>query len=856
MNALVAEAQRRGLIPVLEGVDPIELDAVSRTIYGEARGEGEPGMQAVANVILNRAKLANARPLDVVKAPKQFSTWNDGNVPGRDAMTDAIALRALRHELGDITGGADHYLRTDIIPNTDWAYRNPDKQTKSVGAHSFFRLGGSPAQFAGRVGRAALDLIVPPASADATLSGQPMDQRLQWMQDAAQPGTVGTAGNVQTSAAPMGTGDPLIQEAVRRGLIDQASLMTTPDTSTGGSFHDRLRASFKTPAGKLAFLQAQYGAGNVAVRPDGNVFFRKSGRWIQFDPASMDLGDIADFAGDLPATAGAVFGAGISGGNPLAAGAGAALGNAAKQALAELVPGEAPRPWPERIAEAGGNFVAGAASQWLTNKAVGMFDRLRPRNLAARQVIKSLDTPYAREGAQLSERTGVPLSLGQQTGNRLQLGMEGLARRNFVTADEFKAFGDTQLNAAVSKLDDIMAGIHPREVGSIGYGSAVSNAFDDALNKAVTLRRTQAAKDFGLVNDRVGARPLIRTDHFRATLEDVVRQHSGPGMPPASQKIAAEAKRILDGLGLVKEGVKGANKFRATAQRVQKWLQAWGDAAEGSGRVFVDLDTASERRIASQIRSAILRDLDDTAKETGLGRDVAQSLLQARKNYATLSQGIENLKQSVIGRYLGSDIARAPERVADLVMRMKPTELHQTMKLLGRHDPDLVAKTRRYVLEQAMEKSLPGHQGGQFSAAKFLNGLPKGDEQFNLLFGTSTSRGDLEAVTKVLQRIVDKGGTEGSPTAPLMMAWDLAKGVFTLNPRAIAGIPTAVLAPKAIARAALTPQGRSALITLSQTGAPAREVAQAAAMLVALSAAGRDPDAADAAATNTRVWNR
>lgn len=34
-----------------------EIDVLARTIYGEARGEGMQGMQAVANVVMNRAKI-------------------------------------------------------------------------------------------------------------------------------------------------------------------------------------------------------------------------------------------------------------------------------------------------------------------------------------------------------------------------------------------------------------------------------------------------------------------------------------------------------------------------------------------------------------------------------------------------------------------------------------------------------------------------------------------------------------------------------------------------------------------------------------------------------------------------------
>ena len=52
---------------------------MAKTIWGEARGEGLRGMQAVANVIMNRVDRGGwygASIKDVVLKPLQFSCWN------------------------------------------------------------------------------------------------------------------------------------------------------------------------------------------------------------------------------------------------------------------------------------------------------------------------------------------------------------------------------------------------------------------------------------------------------------------------------------------------------------------------------------------------------------------------------------------------------------------------------------------------------------------------------------------------------------------------------------------------------------------------------------------------------------
>ena len=56
-----------------------QIDAMARTAWGEARGEGKEGMQAVLNVIMNRVQAGSwygATPKEVCQKPAQFSVWN------------------------------------------------------------------------------------------------------------------------------------------------------------------------------------------------------------------------------------------------------------------------------------------------------------------------------------------------------------------------------------------------------------------------------------------------------------------------------------------------------------------------------------------------------------------------------------------------------------------------------------------------------------------------------------------------------------------------------------------------------------------------------------------------------------
>ena len=126
-----------------------EVDVVARTIWGEARGEGERGMHAVANVIINRAKKGGwwgNTPVEVCLKPQQFSAWNR-NDPNFDLARKVtaqdpvfrlaleIAGRAIAGTLPDITGGATHYFNPEVVMPS-WA--SALNYIADIGKHRFY----------------------------------------------------------------------------------------------------------------------------------------------------------------------------------------------------------------------------------------------------------------------------------------------------------------------------------------------------------------------------------------------------------------------------------------------------------------------------------------------------------------------------------------------------------------------------------------------------------------------------------------------------------------------------------------------------------------------------------------------
>ena len=128
-----------------------DLEIMSRTIWGEARGEPHIGMVAVAHVILNRWKgmkwYSGATIAETCRKPWQFSCWNenDPNLPKLLAVGVSdprmrecivIALEAIAGTSSDPTKHSTHYHASDIVPPL-WAATGT--LTAEIGRHLFYK---------------------------------------------------------------------------------------------------------------------------------------------------------------------------------------------------------------------------------------------------------------------------------------------------------------------------------------------------------------------------------------------------------------------------------------------------------------------------------------------------------------------------------------------------------------------------------------------------------------------------------------------------------------------------------------------------------------------------------------------
>ncbi len=136
-------------------IKDMELDILARTLWGEARGEGMAGMEAVAMVIMNRVEVAHRHGgywwgnsvIEVCRKPYQFSCWNkdDPNLPRLLSVTadnlyfataKRVAQRAILGFLKDQTRGATHYHARNVTPS--WS--KGQRPCAVIGRHLFYKL--------------------------------------------------------------------------------------------------------------------------------------------------------------------------------------------------------------------------------------------------------------------------------------------------------------------------------------------------------------------------------------------------------------------------------------------------------------------------------------------------------------------------------------------------------------------------------------------------------------------------------------------------------------------------------------------------------------------------------------------
>jgi spore germination cell wall hydrolase CwlJ-like protein len=151
---IITKPEAQAVDPV--GQEPLEnaIICLARTIYWEAKGEGVAGMEAVANVVMNRLghegfpnTICEIVRQGQEQSTCQFSWWCDGRMDEAEeeksyAIAMEIARKALNQQLTDRTHGALYFHHEKVTPGWSGKYT----KTVKVGEHVFYKPPGEKAQ--------------------------------------------------------------------------------------------------------------------------------------------------------------------------------------------------------------------------------------------------------------------------------------------------------------------------------------------------------------------------------------------------------------------------------------------------------------------------------------------------------------------------------------------------------------------------------------------------------------------------------------------------------------------------------------------------------------------------------------
>ena len=443
------------------------------------------------------------------------------------------------------------------------------------------------------------------------------------------------------------------------------------------------------------------------------------------------------------------------------------------------------------------------------------------------------------EAARASQASGIPLTLGQETGSKSLVFSENRLRELFPSAGTAHADELKQVEAGVNRINQLADQISapqgvPGAALDTNIGEKLRNAYKTTVDKIDSLRETTANRDYGEVRKLAGGNPVIGYKNTMATLDKIIAENAN--VPSAdARKVAKQAQEIKDALTTTTPGapassilgpsgkplIPAAPPVTGTATHTiddaMKTRSAWGKAARRTGNIFSDIDPNANQVLAKRLFGAINKDFEDasTAKTP-----IAQALKAANQNYAKASQSLTFVEKSALGKLLGEDVAdaaftgvqgstKAPEAIARRYLNMDPSQAKAVTAILQLHSPEVLQDAKAFVLRNGLEQARNDAPGAPpISFAKFRKEMDKVAPKLSQMGFSDRDIKDIKDVTDTMARAGDKTGANPSKTTGAAHMLSIPSLAFSGHPVAAAA---AVVTPYVASKALLTQQGRDLL---------------------------------------------
>lgn len=472
-------------------------------------------------------------------------------------------------------------------------------------------------------------------------------------------------------------------------------------------------------------------------------------------------------------------------------------------------------------------------------------------------VNKAQNTERGLRGVELNQKFGDVLTPGQESGSKLLTGFENMARQSLFTADQVLEHDKMVANKAIQVIDDFTKKLGKEKSSEI-LGIDIQNGIKNAVSQLVEARKLTAAKNYGLVREIAGKKPVIEFKNVRDELKKIISEgEQVSGSNADLRKVASQAKAILSDLSgkevpasliVDKAGAPVRAASKNTLMDIDKALanrSAWSAASAGKGNIFQDISPSLDRVMGARLSKAASLDFDLSGDAIG-NPQLQAALKNANENFALYSKSISGIQESALGKLLGKDMAEGllndgfntipGEKVVSKLARMTPSEISASMRVLEDANPGLIGDIKSYVIKAALEagQEVPpstAAQGYNFSYNKFLKALPDDRKMKALGFSEKESK-EIKDITDFLLRTNDRTGYNASGTDVRNEARNLLGVVFGGKiVSSTIGTAGQVAGMKKIANAMTSREGRQALLTLSKPSASRSAIERASAFL-------------------------
>lgn len=420
------------------------------------------------------------------------------------------------------------------------------------------------------------------------------------------------------------------------------------------------------------------------------------------------------------------------------------------------------------------SYVVKAATRPIVEKLI---DSTNPIT-GSKGLSEAMKSPEAIEGQRLANKFGIEMSAGELTGQPRFRGLEDALANSARWGEKFTENNIKKTDAIISRFENVLDKVYNKPSSSEDVGINISSAYNNTIDSLIKTRREQAKIDFGTAYEGAGeAGKYIQSNNLFRTLQELKDEGSARLLTPSKAEGGALARKLLNSLSVkTKKGNEMADTI--TMEELGNGLSDFSAAARRPGGAFEDAKTAAQRRVYARLYDALLKDLDAEITNPKGDPTKAAMLSQARNNFRDVSNKISDIEKTTIGRMVGEaardadgNLIVSPEKIAQRINSMEPTEIGRTLKFLDESHPEVSNMTRRYVVEQALLKAMEGKgqrdAGGTkaFPKAEFVKNLPN-DRKLNAVFGGKDIQNDIVDVASALNRLIDWSATKsGSQTA-------------------------------------------------------------------------------------------